>query len=247
MKSSLYATYITELIYFPLKITQNITIKSKKPCQQKWVHPLGKVVNINIHHVNCQYFVWPPSLSWTAFTLLAIEFTRASQVATGMLFHSSMTTSRSWRIFETLRTSTFRLRIPQRCSIGFKSGDMLDQSITFTLSLFSKAVVVLEVCLGSLSCWNIALRPSFWREGIMLCCSISQYMLEFMFPSMKSNSPTPAALMQPQTMTFPPPCLTVGMTHLSLYFSPGHRHTCLKPSEPNKLIFISSDHRTWFQ
>ena len=28
MKSSLYAAYITELIYFPLKITQNITIKS---------------------------------------------------------------------------------------------------------------------------------------------------------------------------------------------------------------------------
>ena len=27
MKSSLYAAYITELIYFPLKITQNITIR----------------------------------------------------------------------------------------------------------------------------------------------------------------------------------------------------------------------------
>ena len=150
-----------------------------------------------------------------------MEFTRASQVATGMLFHSSMTTSRSWQMFETLHTSTFRFRIPQRCSIGFKSGDMLGQSITFTLTLFSKAVVVLEVCLGSLSWWNIALQPSFWREGIMLCCSISQYILEFIFPSMKYNSPTPAALMQPQTMTFPQPCLTVSMTHLSLYSSPG--------------------------
>ena len=29
MKGSLCAAYITELIYFPLKITQNITIKSK--------------------------------------------------------------------------------------------------------------------------------------------------------------------------------------------------------------------------
>ena len=188
--------------------------------------------------------MWPTSLSRTAFTLLGMEFTRASRVVTGMLFHSSMTTSQSWQIFETLRTSTFRLRIPQRCSM---SGDMLGQSITFILSLFSKAVVVLEVCLGSLSCWNTALRPSFWREGIMLCCSILLYMLEFMFPSMKCNSPTPAALMQPQTMTFPPPCLTVGMTHLSLYSSPGCRHTCLKPSEPNKLILISSDHRIWFQ
>ena len=124
MKSSLYAAYITELIYLPLKITQNITIN---PSQWKWVHPLGKVVNINIHHVNCQYFVWPPSLSRTAFTLLGMEFTRVSQVATGMLFLSSMTMLRSWQIFETLHTSTFRWRIPQRCSVGFKSGDMLGQ------------------------------------------------------------------------------------------------------------------------
>ena len=173
-----------------------------------------------------------------------MEFTRASQVATEMLFHSSMTTSRSWQIFETLCTSTFRLRIPQRCSIGFKSRDAWP---VHHLSLFCKAVVVLEVCLGSLSCWNTALPPSFWMEGIMLCCSISQYMLEFMFPSMKCNSPLPAALMQPQTMTFPPPCLTVGMAHLSLYSSPGRCHACLRPSEPNKLNFISSDHRTWFQ
>ena len=104
---------------------------------------------------------------------------------------------RSWQIFETLHRSTFRLRIPRRCSTGFKSGDILGQAITFTLNLFSKAMVVLEVCLGSLSCRNTALLPSFWREGIMLCSSISQYMLEFMFPSMKYNSPTPAALMQP--------------------------------------------------
>ncbi len=104
---------------------------------------------------------------------------------------------------------------------------VLDQSITFTLSFFSKAVVVLEVCLGSLSCWNTALWPS-------LCFSMSQYMLAFMVPSMNCSSPVPAALMQPQTMTLPPPCLSVGKTHLSLYSSPGCRHTRLTPSEPNK-------------
>ncbi len=68
--------------------------------------------------------------------------------------------------------------------------------ITFTLSFFSKAVVVLEVCLGSLSCWNTALWPRLWREGIMLCFSMSQYMLAFMVPSMNCSSPVPAALMQ---------------------------------------------------
>ncbi len=77
-----------------------------------------------------------------------MEFTRASQFATGVLFHSSMTTSRSWWMLETLRSSTFHLRMPHRCSIGFRSGDMLGQSITFTLSFFSKAVVgiMLEYC-----------------------------------------------------------------------------------------------------
>ncbi len=107
----------------------------------------------------CQYFVWPPLFSSTALTLLGMEFTRASQVATGLLFHSSMMTSRSWWMLETLHSSTFCLRMPNRCSIRFRSEDMLGQSITFTLSFFSKAVVVLEVCLGSLSCRNTACGP----------------------------------------------------------------------------------------
>ncbi len=39
------------------------------------------------------------------------------------------------------------IRMPHRCSIGFRSGDTLGQSTTFTLSFFSKAVVVmLEYC-----------------------------------------------------------------------------------------------------
>ncbi len=132
----------------------------------------------------CQYFVWPPLFPSTALTLLGMEFTRASQVATGVLFYSSVMTSWSWWMLETLRSSTFRLRMPHRCSIGFRSGDILGQSITFTLS-------VLEVCLGSLSCWNTALRPSLRREGIMLCFSMSQYMLAFMVPSMNCSSPVP--------------------------------------------------------
>ncbi len=33
-----------------------------------------------------------------------------------------------WRMLETLRSYTFHLRMPHRCSIGFRSGDMLGQS-----------------------------------------------------------------------------------------------------------------------
>ncbi len=170
---------------------------------------------------------------------LGMEFTRALQVATGVLFHFSMMTSLSWWMLETLRLSTFCLRMPHRCSIGFRSGAMLGQSITFTLSFFSKTVVVimLEYCIAA----------QCLKGGDMLCFSMSQYMLAFMVPSMNCSSPVPAALMQPQTMTLPPPCLTVGKTHFSLYSSPGCRHTRLTPSEPNKFILVSSDHRTWFQ
>ena len=70
-----------------------------------------------------------------ASILLGMEFTRDSQGATGVLFHSSMTTSQSWWMLETLRSSTFRLWMPHRCSIGFRSGDMLGQSITYWASV----------------------------------------------------------------------------------------------------------------
>ncbi len=61
----------------------------------------------------------------------------------------------------------------------------------------------------SLSCWNTALQPRLRRERIMLCFSMSQYMLAFMVPSMNCSSPVPAALMQPQTTTLPPPYLSI--------------------------------------
>lgn len=74
---------------------------------------------------------------------------------------------------------------------------MLGQSRPFTLSLLSKAVVISGVCLGSLSCLNTALQPSFRREEIMLYVS----MFIFMVSSMNCSSPVPAALMQHYTMT----------------------------------------------
>ncbi len=181
----------------------------------------------------CQYFVCPPLFSSTALTLLVT----GCHWSPLPLLHDDIAELVDVRDLVLLHLP---FEDAHRCSIGFRSGDMLGQSITFTLSFFSKVVVVLEVCLGSLSCWNTALRPS-------LCFSMSQYMLAFMVPSMNCSSPVLAALMQPQTMTPPATCLTVGKTHLSLYSSPGCRHTRLTPSDPNKFILVSSDHRTWFQ
>ncbi len=92
----------------------------------------------------------------------------------------------------------------RRCSIGFRSGDILGHWITFTLFFFRNPTVALDVCLGSLSCWKSARRPRARSDGSIFSFSIEQYICEFMMPSMKCSSPTPAALMQPHIRTLPP-------------------------------------------
>ncbi len=49
----------------------------------------------------CQYFVEAPLLSSTALILLGMEFTRAAQVVAGILFHSSIMTSKSCWMLDT--------------------------------------------------------------------------------------------------------------------------------------------------
>ncbi len=192
-------------------------------------------MNISKLCPKCQYFVGVPLLSSTALILLGMEFTRAAQVVARILFHSSIMTSQSCWMF-----SSLRLRMPHLCSIRFRSGDILGHSITFTFS--SKVVVILAVCLGWL-CW----KTVFWREGIIFCFRMSQYMLQSMFPPINYSSPVTAVVMQPQTMMLPLPHLTVGKAQFSWYSSAGRRHICWTPSESNKFTLDSSDHRTWFQ
>ncbi len=101
--------------------------------------------------LKCQYLVGAPLLSSTALILLGMEFARAEKVVAGILFHASIMTSRSCWMLDTWCFSTFRLRMPHICSIGFRSGDIRGHSMTFTFS--SKAVVISAVCLGWL-CWK---------------------------------------------------------------------------------------------
>ncbi len=100
----------------------------------------------------CQYFVGAPLLSSPALILLGMEFTRAAQVVVGILFHSSIMTSRICWLLDTWCFSTFRLMMPHMCLIGFRLGDILGHSITFTFS--SEAVVILAVFLGWLLWWK---------------------------------------------------------------------------------------------
>ncbi len=117
-------------------------------CPKNWQQ---KLVNMSKLCPKCQYFVGAPLLSITALIFLGIEFTRATHVFVGILFHSSTMTQRSCWMLDTWCFSTFHLRMPQMCSIWFRSGDTLGHSITFTFS--SRAVIILAVCLGWL-CWK---------------------------------------------------------------------------------------------
>ncbi len=91
----------------------------------------------------------------TAPSLLGMEWTSWRHFARSIFFHSSRITSfRDW-MMDGEWCSTCLFRIPHRCSIGFRSGDILGHWITFTLFFFRNPTMALDVCLGSLSCWTI--------------------------------------------------------------------------------------------
>ncbi len=103
----------------------------------------------------CQYFVGAPLLSSTASILLGMEFTRAAQDVAGILFHSSTRKSQSCWMLDTWCFSTFRLRMPHMCSIGFRSREILP---LHHLQLHQQGSVILAVCLGWFLCWKTAIQ-----------------------------------------------------------------------------------------
>ncbi len=76
---------------------------------------------------------------WNPLPLLHNDITELLDV-----FFFFFLACRSCWMLDTCCFSTFRLRMPHMCSIGFRSGDILGHSITF--SFISKAVVILAGC-----------------------------------------------------------------------------------------------------
>src|SRR5215208_556335 len=73
------------------------------------------------------------------------------------------------------------------------------------------------------------------------------YLLLSTFPSSLIKGPKESHVKQPQTITPPPPCLTVGTTHSMSYLSFGSLHTRALPSFSNRVKRDSSLHITFFQ
>ncbi len=139
------------------------------------------------------------------------------QVYLGILCHSSLQILSSSVRLDGKRWWTAIFRSLQRCSIGFKSGLWLGHSRTVTELLWSHSFVILAVCLGSLSCWKVNLRPSLrswalWRR----------FSSAFIFPSIATSRPcswkTPPQHDAATTMLHCWDC--IGQVMSSAWFSP---------------------------
>ncbi len=117
----------------------------------------------------CSVLVEAPFWFNTAMSLFGKDATSFSHLDLGILCHSSLQILSSSVRLDGKRWWTAIFRSLQRCSIGFKSGLWLGHSRTVTELLWSHSFVILAVCLGSLSCWKVNLRPSLrswalWRR-----------------------------------------------------------------------------------
>ncbi len=140
------------------------------------------------------------------------------------------------------------LGLSRDAQLGFKSGLWLGHSRTVTELLWSHSFVILAVCLGSLSCWKANLRPSLrsWALWRRFSSRISLYLAAFIFPSIATRRPVPAAEKHPHSMMLPPPCFTVGTVLDRLWAVPGFLHTYRLELRPKSSILVSSDQRILF-
>ncbi len=194
----------------------------------------------------CQYFVGAPLLSSTALILLGMEFTRAAQVVAGILFHSSIMTSRSCWMLDTWCFSTFCLRMPHMCSVGFRSGDILPLH-HLHLQLHQQGSCHLGGVFGVVIMLENCRLAQFLKGGHhLLLQNVTVHVgihVSLNKPQLPSTSSIHAAPDHDATTTM----LDCSKTQFSWYSSPGRRHTCWTPSESSKFTLDSSDHRTWFQ
>ena len=117
-------------------------------------------------------------------------------------------------------SSSRHFTIPQRCSIGFKSGDWDGHFIVFIFSLAGKFFVELDEYLESLCYWKktppLTLKGSLFTTSSIVGIKKVLRMLincpESILPAIRLIPPVPNQDMQPQIIKLPPPNLRVSST-----------------------------------
>ncbi len=181
---------------------------------------------ISIHSLY-SILCWNTLAPITASSLFVYDATSLAHLFLGSSSHSSLQDLSSSIRSDGERRCTAIFRSLQRCSIGFKSGLWLGHSRTFTELSCSHSFVILAVCLGSLSCWKMNLHPSLRSRALWSRFSsrMSLYIAAFIFPSILTSLPVPAAEKHPHSMMLPRPCSTVGMVLARWWVVPGFLQT----------------------
>ncbi len=158
----------------------------------------------------------------------------------GILSHSSLQIlSKSLR-FGGWRLATRTFSSLHRFSMGLRSGDWLGHSRTLMCFFLSHSFVALAVCFGSLSCWNTHQRPIFNALALTVHGPVHR-------PFDAVQLSCPLNRKTPQSIMFPPPCLTVGMVFLGSWAAFLLLQTRRVELMPKSLILVSSDHNTFTQ
>ncbi len=128
-----------------------------------------------------------------------------------------------------------------------RSEDWLGHSRTFN-------VLLLEPLLCCLGCvfWVIINFGIPIHDPFSMPCLASMpwpwwYMAPFIIPLMRCSCPVPLAEKHPQSIMFPPPCLTVGMVFLGSWTAFLLLQTRRVELMPKSWILVSSDHNTFTQ
>lgn len=149
-----------------------------------------------------------------ASSLLGIDLTKISKISGDNFFHSSTRTDFKTALLLIWCFLIFLSSRSQTCSMGLMSGDCGRVCSTSGMLYNTKSFVFKAVSFRSLSCMKIKLfsKPIFSALSCKLFFKMSIYLRWSIMPSMKWKLPTAAALIQPQTSTEQPLCLTVAHT-----------------------------------
>ena len=112
------------------------------------------------------------------------------------------------------------------------------------------SLAFLQACSGSLSCWKITCDGALCKYPMLSIRSSYKILVQrspSILPSILHAHPVPSQDMHPQTITEPPPYLSVPSTSLSVRPSPGNLWAHFLPSELNLLILVSSKKITFFR